>query len=78
LPGLYIRGVADNTSKIAELEAILYSGVLQGTVDGVTVRYHSATQLKSIIDGLKRDDTTGTVTTKRRLTRIHLNNGGQF
>lgn len=52
--------MADNTTKIEQLEAILDAGALEGSVDGQRVRFASFAEIRKRIQELQDADDTQT------------------
>jgi hypothetical protein len=62
----------DNCEKIAALEEIRNSGILQITNDGVTVRYRDIEAVDDAIRRLKQEDTVNGFSKRRRIKRIDM------
>ena len=67
--------MADNTTTIAALEALLNAGVLEGQVDGQRVRFASTADIRKRIAELTRTDDT---LTERRPAAASIDLSGTF
>lgn len=64
--------VVDHSTKIAQLEGVLASGLRSHTVDGQTVQYADRRALVAEIERLKREDNVNGYSPKRRIRSIRL------
>jgi hypothetical protein len=62
----------DNCNLIAQLEAVLASGLKSHTVDGQTTTYTDARVLRAEIERLKREDTVNGYRAKPRVRTVRL------
>ena len=66
------EGMADNSTKIAALEAAIATGAKSVLVDGQKVEYRSLSDMQRILRNLKATDDSATTSKRPRVMRVVL------